>query len=196
MQVILGAEDPGMQGEKSPDLLDLWPPDRYRTEMGKQWGMPVWMLIPTHTEPDVGHGCDPAPTRSGIALCLLHDTLPAVAYGNPSVDLRVAAVKAEFGIAEPDATFTPYWEGVVTSSDTNVVTSVYRRPGAALVVPVNRGPTGAYQTLELSRLGLGAVSAAQDGETGENLLPCIKGSAMTFFVGRHDYRMVRLTCAK
>ncbi len=189
MDSLLGGEWLNMVDD-SVDLLDLWRGDIVRAEMGKQWGLPPQMLMMTKTTQSAGPGGNPTPTRTGLAVCLLHDIVPLAAYGNPHEITRYERVMAQFGLGEPDVEFIPYWKKIVTSDHPEVEVSVYRRPHKLLLGVVNLGKRGTAQSVDLSGLKLTSVKRIWDGQTGEELTSVYSGGQLSFYAPRHDFRMI------
>lgn len=100
-------------------------------------------------------------------MLLVHDIIPWPAYMNPLPFVRVRAMKTAFGWDDATA-FTGYWSRhdlVELEADRKpVVTSVYRRPGRALIVVMNDSdrPAAVRLTLNLAALGLGKVRQLVD----------------------------------
>lgn len=189
MNTMLGGEWL-IQTDEEIDLIDLWRLDIIRAEMGKQWGLVPKMLLMTRAESGEWVGSDVMPTRSGLAICILHDIIPYVAYGNPHEWRRFEKAKAEFGIGESDVEFIGYWTNKITSDSKDVKISVYKRKSKVLLAPVNIGKKGVMQTVDLSNLKLVSIKKIYDAQTGEDLIQRYNNGKLTFFVPRHDFRII------
>jgi hypothetical protein len=170
------------------DYLGIVPLDKWRAEnTGRQWGLFPFFL-PEFTG---GNRQAITPTARLMGLMLLHDCSPWPIWCNSQVIFDAWAAADRFGIV--DAEFLPYWEpNGVTPDRPEVVTSVYRKPGAVLLVALNTSRTQAICGLRVdaAKLGLSpgftAREAADDTE-----LPIADGAVQVALPAR-GYRAVVL----
>jgi len=197
------------------DRMDYVPLSYIRCcSLGQRTGL-VSYTIPVRARQSPGS--DPALTRTGLALILLHGLTPIV---HNDIQLvreyqRALQVLGRFGIDEPDCSFIPYWEDdpkvSVASLDPKTPlelrVSYYRRPGQCLFVVVNHSRQGGWVVLRVPdtrKLGLGLIydfATLIDGEREEDLrLPFWRQRAaekadgktapMKFHIRPRDYRLI------
>jgi hypothetical protein len=133
--------------------LDHVPLSNLQFWSGRPWG---------HFGDVTGIGPDAKANRYCVGALMLHDVCCSSDPKN--------RIKAEFGIAEGDVTFYGYWEQprVVSSSHDAVKASVYRRPGACLVVALNadtRTDQQAHLVVDADALKLPRDFIVLDAET-------------------------------
>ena len=98
------------------------------------------------------------------------------------------AFRKEFGVGEPDATFTPYWENrLLTANSENVVVGYYRRGDRALVIVSNLNRHD--EAVELACKGIN-VTSLKNAETGE-AIP-VNGGKVSLKLKRNDYVALRV----
>lgn len=134
------------------DYIDNTPAVLFRTiGRGQKFGfIPVWMDQAGRS--GFMHG-----SRQVWGWVWIHDAVPeyhTCHFHMPTLGLRVA-----WGMAQDDVKFIPYWDNpAVTTSDEQVIASVWTRPGKAMIMVLNLDKTPAAKTVTLkldgSRLGL------------------------------------------
>lgn len=92
-----------------------------------------------------------------MALLMLHDVLTYPAFHNGTARMKYDKAWEDFGAAEPDVEFLPYWSNadVVTSAPEGVEVSIWRRPQAALLAIANLSGDDVIASLEVDWQALG-----------------------------------------
>lgn len=110
---------------------------------------------------------------------------------------RMNGMTYEFGLAQADCDYIPYWDirkpAVVTRGGPDVLTAVWKRPGRVRVQVSNLSPEDRTVEVNLGRkfLGLPADAVAVDEQTGESVA-FHDGAITGLAVQRHNYRIVLL----
>ena len=147
--------------------------DRMRAEyMGHNFGF-VPIFLPEFTRAGAGNevvmerffaNIEPPEVMHLVGLLFLHDILPWDAYSNPSPYYHLWAVQDAFGWGD-EVEFLPYWKNEhlisLTPKDPNIVCTIYRRPGKAMLVIMNNTDEDReiIARLNLDKLGVRATSA-------------------------------------
>jgi hypothetical protein len=176
--------------------MDVLPLAALRAEYrGQHAGLAPFIIPELATAtglPDPKLTVDPAPTNELMALALLHDVGVWPIYCHLEAVEAVRKAQRQFGIAQ--ARFLPYWEaeGPVHLSHRDLLASTWVRPGAMLVVAVNRSARHVDTRLHLrSRGGLGRLVDAGDALTGSKI--SVDSTGLSVSVPARGFRLLRLT---
>lgn len=185
----LGFADFWMDGENGgypdlavpdPDFVDRWynrtGMANLRISLGRQWGvMPQYLYT-----------WKPDPTQAVLGLFDIDHTY-----------WRMNKVTADFGRAEADCDYIPYWDvrhlTRVTKGGPDVLTATWRRPGRVRVQVSNLSAEDrrVNVTLDLAGLGLPATIVATDEQSG--LQADVRGDTIKGLpISRHSYRVLLL----
>lgn len=146
------------QGDKAPrdDYLNVLPLDKWRAEnTGRQWGL-VPFFLPMFSPGE--NRRSPRPIERLMGLALAHDCGVWPVWCNTQVVFDTWEALDKFGIV--DAEFAPYWTpNGITSLQPETVVSVYRKPGAALLVVLNTALTDTRARVKVDPQQLGLPAA-------------------------------------
>ncbi|MHC4414066.1 MAG: LamG domain-containing protein [Planctomycetota bacterium] len=126
--------------------------------------------------PQYGRGTDqkyrdetPAPSRSLLACCLVHDIPVSASWINLHELQRVWDLYEKFQLS--NATFLPYWESSFVEIDEPLLASGFKIPNAIVIMLANLTPVLRKGTLCLDAiaLGIGEKHVLKDEQTGEVL---------------------------
>ncbi len=132
-------------------------------------------------------------TRCMMMLTMLHDQdLNCFSNGDAGIVERLRRARNRFRPWERDVSFHGYWESdrLVKTDARNVPISLYRRPGAALLVLGNTGETDANVTVTPAWRELGLIPAAVRAADAENDEAIALNGSFTVQVKRHDLRVI------
>ena len=178
------------KGEIHLDFVDRWynktGVTNLRIALGKQWGVMPRFLF--------GWGMD-----ATYAMLGLFDDVPGHEFGASLSKgySRLDGVEYDFGLAETDCEFLPYWdvrEAInVARGGPDVLAVAWKRPGRVRVLVSNLSEADRTATvaLDMKELGLPADLVATDGRTGEQLR-FSAGAIHELPVHRHNYREILL----
>jgi len=143
------------------DYLQVVPLDKWRVMAnGDKWGVFPFFL------PEFAPGKnrrDPLPTERLMGIMLTHGASPWPIWCNSQAIFNVWKILDKFGVV--DAEFIPYWKpNGVTCDNREVIVSVYRKPGHAMLAVLNSGRESTDVTLRLdaSKLRLRQGFSAKD----------------------------------
>ena len=169
----------------NPDLCKdaayyhVWTLDSCRAELlPHHWGVPI-LFLPEIASPSVPvdsvYGLEGIkPSEHMVGMLLAHDTIPYPTMANPIPMFRVAALKEAFGW-DDQTEFIGYWKTgdlvKLTSDQSEVVVSIYRRPGKVMFVVMNDSDKDASVTLlpNWAKLGIHKPSKLVDAYTATGI---------------------------
>jgi hypothetical protein len=183
----LGFSDFWMDGENGgypdaavaePDFVDRWynrtGMANLRITLGRQWGtMPKYFYV-----------WKPAPTQAVLGLFDIDHTY-----------WRMNGLTNDFGLAEADCEYIPYWDvrrlTRVTKGGPDVLTAIWKRPGRVRlhIANLSQEDRRVDVRLDAAALGLPANAVAYDDQSGVPV-PFVRGTLRALPVARHNYRMV------
>ncbi len=134
-------------------------------------------------------------TRTMLACLLPHEIQPTAGIGTNVTVLRKAyQILWDFGKAEPDTRFLPYWNNSNSiTAPADVLVSAYRRKNRLMLIIGNYGGDMKLAvTLNLSKLGVNAIREAVNAETGGKLE--IRRNRVIMKLKKHDFALVQVTC--
>ena len=139
----------------------------------------------------------PEPTESLIAMTAVNDVVLCAAYCHDPTVEKYWEIRLRTGIEADDAEFIGYWreDCPVKAQTENVLASVYRLPGKAVIVIANRNdrPVEIPLAVDCKRLGLEPAGLVITDETEGKVLPLADGKIIVP-VRRYNYAIVSL-CA-
>jgi hypothetical protein len=172
------------------DYLSVVPPDKWRAQnTGGPWGVFPFFL------PEFTHGknrADRLPTERLMGIMLAHGASPWPIWCKSEVIFDAWKTLDKFGVV--DAEFLPYWKPTgVTCDNKEVLVSVYRKPGKALLVVLNSGKDDASVGLRVDAKlpGLKQAAIARNATDGSSINRGDDGSIKLTIPGR-VYRLVVL----
>jgi hypothetical protein len=122
------------------------PPDRWAVEcLGKQFGFAVLTMAnltkSKELNPDLARS--ERATRDMLAMAVVHDNLVWPIFCDQRPVIRLWQARQEFGIADDDVEFLPFWgpRHLATASAPGVVVSSYRKAAKWLINVANLGLT-------------------------------------------------------
>lgn len=155
----------------------ILPLDRMRAEyMGSNFGF-VPVFLPEYSRGGNGNvelmkrlflTPEPPEFLHLMGLLMIHDVLPWPAYVHTAAVSHWWAVQDAFGWDDPKLEFLPYWKNAgllkLAPQDPNVVCSMYRLPGKAMLIVMNNTDDDKQVTLTLdaAKLGVPAQSNLLD----------------------------------
>ena len=177
-------------GTKDPkdDYQAIIPLDKWRAEnTGLQWGVLPFFL----PEFAGANRTTTVATHRLMGLMLAHDCSPWPIWCNSQVVFAVWKAADRFGIQT--AEFLPYWKPNGVSADSQeTVVSVYRQPGKALLVVLNRAAGERPTTLSIAPAALGLRPGFAALALPEDAPLTVAKDSFTLPVPARDFRLVIL----
>lgn len=170
------------------DYLNIVPLDKWRAQnTGLQWGVLPYFLPEFAGE----NRAKTYPTGRLVGLMLAHDCSPWPIWCNSQVVFDAWDAVDAFGVV--DAEFMPYWKpNGVRSHQNDVVVSVYRRPGTALLVVLNTSLDEAEATLEIESRRLRLPDGYQARTAPDGASVPLVDNCLQIALPNRGYRLVVL----
>lgn len=178
-------EDLGMRLAKKPSYHEILTEAEWRAiQCGHAYGFSNFLLPMLKSAAD-----DPIPMEQAMGLMLLYNMELWPGYGHQDPQRRVRKACERFGII--GAAFTPFWQPdlPVTASHPAVRVSLYRHPGRAMLVLVNKAAEPVTATLSLDAATLGVAAGAPWKDLVEDQ-PMEPGAPITLEPG--SYRAIQV----
>ncbi|MFA6102560.1 MAG: LamG-like jellyroll fold domain-containing protein [Victivallaceae bacterium] len=158
------------------------PMDRVRAECyWKQWGAVMIWLPCLKNQKDIM--TNPATTRDMLSRVMQADMLVWPLFCNPAEVMKTWKFRKEFGVADAEVQFTPYWENSRIVSDKQDVAAGYYRNGNKYLVLVSNLNRTAVETV-ISFKGIKADSV-KNVETGSKIE--LNNNSVKLNIPRNDY---------
>ena len=167
---------------KGRDHMDTWTFDLLRAEtMGKQYGLVPFFL--------------PGGKRDLIGMLAAHDILECRGNTKGGMSHEYQTVLADFGVGvgNRDVEFVGYWANrtPVTTGDSNVFCSFYRRPGKVFLIFVNRRRETKAISAKLDWRAIGVQpTKCYDPQRRQSIDWDATRGRIDLEVGGHDYRVI------
>lgn len=152
------------------------PPDRWAVEAsGKQFGFAVLVMANLTKSKDLNPELAKSEkaTRDMLAMAVVHDNLVWPIFCDPKPVIRLWKIRQQFGIAEGDVEFLPFWgrRHLAETSAPDVVVSAYRKGAKCLINVANLGLTPQPFSLKFNPAELGnySIQKLYNAETGNEL---------------------------
>lgn len=136
-------------------------------------------------------------TRTMLACFLPHEIQPTIwISGGTDIETyqKIARIIWDFGKAETDTKFLPYWDenGPVRPTSKDIIASAYLRGNKLLIVAGNYGDDiDANFKIDTGKLGTGNLVKAKNAETGEALN--VKNDSVTLKIKKHDLALIEVS---
>ena len=136
-------------------------------------------------------------SRTMLACILPNEVVASCGIGiNRPLYRQVMQILWDFGRAEPDTTFLPYWDKATPIRPTqgNLVVSGYLRNDRLMLVAGNYGGDGTVPiALDVRKLGFAEIASARNVETDAEL--AVLGEKVMLPIKKHDLALVEVTLA-
>ncbi len=147
----------------------VFPKERWQAELtGRQFGLPTVIMSNLTKSPQVDKefANSVKAARELGAFVIAHDAILWPIWCNTAPLIEIVKIREQFGTAEADVKFFPYWdtENPVKSNSTDISVSVYQRPGKFLLNICNLSEKPVAGSVDLSALKPVQLSNCETGE--------------------------------
>ncbi len=158
------------------------PMDRVRAECyWKQWGAVMIWLPCLKNQKEIM--TNPAATRDMLSRVMQADMLVWPLFCNSQEVMKTWKFRKEFGIADAEVQFTPYWENSrIVSDKQDVVAGYYRNGNKYLVLVSNLNRTTKEAVISLKGIKANSVKNAETGSKIE-----LNNDSVKLNIPRNDY---------